>query len=268
MRREYGGQLCAYCRSQISTTDDHVVGRGFVPARLRAHLPKVPACKTCNSRKSDLERYAMAVFPFGAQEPIGAEVLQTKVQARLANDQRLLRKIAAGSRDAVYIDSQGGRQRRLAVPFDWQRSAELFRMLVLGLLWHHNRAPMPVPYVIRLLALTERGRDWFRGNVLALSSENYQEVALAGGAFSYRFTRSPDDPFFSAWILDVYGSLSICVSLEDGELIRVFVAALTGPEQVAELGDRIESQGARTGHVVPLPGGLQPGIGAGPQGSN
>lgn len=255
MRRKYRGQLCAYCRTQMSTTDDHVVGKGFVPDRLRADLPKVPACKACNGRKADLERYAMAVFPFGAQEPVGTEMLRTRVGARLAKDQRLLREMAAGAKDAVHIDASGGQHRRLAVPFDWQRSSELFKMLILGLLWHHNQAPMPGTHTIRLLALTTRGLDWFRGSVLALSRENYREVALAGGAFSYRFTQSPDDPFFSAWILDVYGSISISVSLEDGELVRVFVAALTGPEQVAELGDRIESEGARTGHLVRLPVG-------------
>jgi len=253
MRRDFQGQLCAYCRRRQSEAEDHVVGRGFIPERLRGNLPKAPACDDCNSRKAALERYAMAVFPFGAVDPVGAEMLRTRAKQRLAKDQRLLREIQEGKEDVLYVSPDGTQCKTLAIPFDWRGSFELFEMLILGLLWHLNRSPLPDTHAVRLLALTESGREWFRGSVLALSPDKYQEMRLGGGAFSYRFTHNAEDAFFSAWILDVYGSLNICASTEDGRLFRVFVAALTGPDAIGGIADRIEELGSRTGNVVTLP---------------
>jgi hypothetical protein len=196
----------------------------------------------------------MAVFPFGAADPVGGEMLRTKTKQRLAKDRRLLREIQEGKEDVLYVGSDGTQHKTLAIPFDWRRSFELFEMLILGLLWHHCRSPLPDTYSVRLLALTEPGLGWFRGSVLALSPDKYQEMMLAGGAFSYRFTHNAEDAFLSAWILDVYGSLNICASTEDGRLLRVFVAALTGPAPMGLIADRIEEVGQSTGNVVKLPG--------------
>ena len=105
----------------------------------------------------------------------------------------------------------------------------LFTMIIKGLLWQHWQSPLPSAYVVRVFSFTNIGVDWFRQCVLSLSREQYEDIELAEGAFRYQCTRSPEDPFLSAWIIDMYGTLTMCDSPADGQLPRTHVAALTGP---------------------------------------
>lgn len=84
MSKKYKGKTCVYCGSiGSSETADHVLAREF--ALKRGDIPKVPACKLCNSAKSRLERYLTTVLPFGAKHADAGENLATMVPKRLAH---------------------------------------------------------------------------------------------------------------------------------------------------------------------------------------
>src|SRR3972149_5175508 len=220
MKKSLLGNLCAYCGECPSTTEDHVIGRKFFPVHLRSNLPKVPACSVCNGRKANYERYAMAVFPFGSEHHAAQEMLKTKVKLRLGKDQRLLRELQQSQKDVTVINRNGSMSKTLCIPFDDEKTIALYEMVIKGLLWHHCRAPLPSSYVVRLFWLTDQGLDLFKKSILSLSPDQFQDVSLANGECQYQFTKNPDDPFFAAWILRIYGILNVCYADDNGQLHR------------------------------------------------
>jgi hypothetical protein len=59
----------------------HVIAREFVLERFRDNLPAVPACSCCDTKKSALETYAMAVLPFGSVLPHSEEYINNATSA-------------------------------------------------------------------------------------------------------------------------------------------------------------------------------------------
>lgn len=45
---------------------DHIFSREFFPIDKRAYILQVPACRKCNTAKSDLENRLACVLPFGS----------------------------------------------------------------------------------------------------------------------------------------------------------------------------------------------------------
>ncbi|OGN89711.1 MAG: hypothetical protein A2Z74_01820 [Chloroflexi bacterium RBG_13_46_9] len=109
---------------------------------------------------------------------------------------------------------------------------------------------MPSSYVVRLFSLTDHGLGLFRKFILSRSPDQFQDVSLANGAFRYQFTRNPADPFFTAWILNIYGNLNMCDIGDNGRLHRSYIAALTGPQAVNRIADAIEAETIRQGISV------------------
>src|SRR5262249_11320440 len=98
---KFRDKTCVYCTTRPATTEDHVVARAFFLAERRGNLPAVPACQPCNNAKSRLEHSLATVLPFaGRHADAAANLQQEVVQRRLAENQALHRKLAAGmSRD-------------------------------------------------------------------------------------------------------------------------------------------------------------------------
>ena len=233
--------MCAYCGERPATAEDHVIGRNFFPIHLRSNLPKVPACSDCNGRKSNYERYAMAVFPFGSKHHAAQEMLRTKVKCRLEKDQELLRQLQQSQKDVTVVNLDGSTDTTFCIQFDHEQTFNLFDMIIRGLLWHHWHSSLPSSYVIRLFWLTDHRLGLFRRFILSLSPDQFQDVSLANGTFWYQFTRNPDDLFFTAWILGIYGILNVCGVDDNGQLFRYHVAALTGPQEINRTADKIEA---------------------------
>lgn len=248
MKRALRGSLCAYCGECPATTEDHVIGRNFFPVHLRSNLPKVPACGDCNGQKANYERYAMAVFPFGSEHHAAQDMLKTKVKLRLEKDQRLFRQLQQSQKDVTVINRNGSISKTFSIPFDDEKTIALYEMIIKGLLWHHCRAPLPLSYVVRLFWLTDHKLDLFRKFILSLSPDQFQDVSLANGTFWYQFTRNSDDPFFTVWILGIYGILNACDVDSNGQLLRYHVAALTGPQEVNRIANNIEAMLDKGGH--------------------
>jgi 5-methylcytosine-specific restriction endonuclease McrA len=62
--KKFRDKLCVYCRDKISITADHVFPREFFQISERDLLPKVPSCKECNNKKSQIEQSAAGVRSF------------------------------------------------------------------------------------------------------------------------------------------------------------------------------------------------------------
>ena len=96
--KKFKGKTCAYCsRERASEAKEHVIAREFVLTRYRDNLPAVPTCRPCNTKKSALETYALAVLPFGSMLAHGEEYILANMERRLAKHPKLKRELGRGA---------------------------------------------------------------------------------------------------------------------------------------------------------------------------
>jgi len=160
--KKYKGKPCVYCVEAISTTGHHVIGRNFFLEHRRANLPQVPACKSCNSAKSELENYLMVVLGFGARHPDASVNLRTMILKRLNKNAGLRAELEAG------FTKSGG----TTIPFDHVRFNKLFAMIAQGLLWYHWQALLGPGYSAIAATFSDLGIGFFEQAVAKLSTPN------------------------------------------------------------------------------------------------
>lgn len=205
MKNRFKGKTCPYCAVPgCSETEDHVVCRKFFLERHRGNLPKVPACKPCNSRKSELEHYLTAVLPFGGRHADATETLATMVPGRLEGNKRLARELAAGAEYVSPLDSSG--DPAFTVPFDSEPLRELFEMIARGLAWHH--------WVLLLPPDTVNVYGWFASpegtaifNQIFAHSARRRVTDQLGRAFLYEGAQAKDFEQFTIWRMSLYGAV-------------------------------------------------------------
>lgn len=186
----------------------------------------------------------MTVFPFGSEHHSSQEMLTKEVPGRLDENQRLRRELQEGQRKVLITKRGQATQSTTSLPFDWQKSSLLFEMITKGLIWHHFGVAPPSNYVVRIFAFIKTDLQFFRTKILTLNQENLRSLSLAEGGFNYTFTRNTNDPGFTAWILDFYKTLNICGTTDQGELVRLYVCALTGPPEISRIADALQGEDA------------------------
>ncbi|MBL4836842.1 MAG: HNH endonuclease [Kordiimonadaceae bacterium] len=94
MPKGFSSQICIYCQKENSTpTGDHIISRSFFTLNNRDNIPKVPACTSCNNKKSKLEHYLATILPFGGKHTEASNYLKELVPARLTKNQKLHRNL-------------------------------------------------------------------------------------------------------------------------------------------------------------------------------
>ncbi len=134
-RKGFGTGICVYCgRNDAPTIGEHIFGRQLFLTRHRERLPKVPSCEACNTTKSQLENYFMAITPLGANHPTAEEYAELNLPRRFAGNRRLHRSM---------VESLGrGDNGRLAYAADSADVLEWVLMVTKGLFAYHFRRPL------------------------------------------------------------------------------------------------------------------------------
>lgn len=197
MKREFRGETCIYCDKASAESSDHVVGRKFFLEERRANLPQVPACKRCNTQKSELENYLMIVLGFGAKHQDAVVNLETQVAHRLKNkaNARLLQKLQKG-----YAKSGG-----TYVPFDHKPLEQLFAMIAKALAWQHFGVRMGTGYSATASIFANEGEDFFAGMLARGKSKVSGD--LGQGTFKYVGAQLIDCPQATVWRFEIYGGV-------------------------------------------------------------
>lgn len=238
MSKAYKNKPCVYCQKRVSTEPDHVIAREFFKKNHRAGIPKVPSCSVCNSLKSEIENYAMTIFPFGLIHSEARAMLGDKVARRLNKNKKLKsflgkkteRVWAPSEHDLVFPTS--------SFPIDFEKLIPLFQMIVKGLIFYHWKAYVPSDYIIRIMALTSEGLLLFKENILTLSQDFHVQKQIGNEAFYYQGTRGSADPAFTAWHFSFYGNLNIGSPDENNVMESAHICAITGPKNIGPLVDR------------------------------
>lgn len=244
LSKAYKNKPCVYCQERLSTEPDHVIARDFFSEEHRHGIPKVPSCSVCNGIKSELENYAMTIFPFGSMHPEAKSMLEEKVRRRLNKNKKLkqylgneLERVRARSEHNLICPTS-------SFPIDLSKLILLFQMIVKGLIFHHWKVYFPSDYIIRIMTLTSDGLLIFKEQILILSKGFHVQNELGNKAFYYQGTRGGADPAFTAWHLSFYGNLNIGSPDETDVMESAYICAMTGSRSIEPLIDRFLNIGA------------------------
>ncbi len=207
MSKKYKGKTCAYCGvPNSSESADHVVAREFFLVGERANLPKVPACRKCNSDKSALELYALCVLPFGGTHRDAVETLATKVVPRLERNSKILEELRRGMTYVLQSQNGGPWQVTATLPFDHARILSLFNFITRGLAVHHFDIHCPPSTCFTNVSyFNDRGRNFYRRLLQTKMAQSVREN-LGNGVFEYEGCQSALNPQFTLWNMSLLGA--------------------------------------------------------------
>ncbi|WNL45625.1 hypothetical protein RKE25_19770 [Dyella sp. BiH032] len=207
MGKKFKGKTCVYCGGS-SSTGDHVVARAFFPEELRGDLPQVPACLSCNNKKSDLETYLVAVLPIAGNHA-AANRLFDDARRRIQKNARLMREMAKGFEVYSPVSTEDAH----ATFFRGSQLIQYAAYVGRGLLYHHFGTVLGPEHEAKGLAIDALGQRRFD-----VMFEHLRHVAsmvsnsLAGGALAYRGFVAADDSQVSAWQVRLYGGVNLGTS--------------------------------------------------------
>jgi hypothetical protein len=210
MSKRYKGKTCVYCGvPNSSNSGDHVLARGFSLKRHRAGIPQVPACKSCNTKKSQLEQYLMVVMSFGAQHAWAKENLCKTVSKRLYRNAQLRKSIERTIAPSWLPSATGLLLRTSTVLVDSAKLDSWIAMLVQGLIWHHwEVVAHPSHDEIEILHLHQNSAAYL-SRLLKMRGEAVAETTIGGGALTYQAQGAFNQLPTSVWRFTFYGGVEL-----------------------------------------------------------
>ena len=210
--KKFKDQMCIYCLENLSTRQgDHIFARKFFLKSKRDDLPKVPACKSCNDEKSQLEHYLTTVLPFGGQHSDARDNLQKMVPPRLAKNEKLRDELER-NKQTIWEQKESGLYLKKAAGFHLPEIRDtlesLICFIVTGLLWYHWKVALTSDHGLLPMCLTKAGEDIF-DKLLSVPTANRVESDLGNGTFFYRGDQNTVYPELSIWEISVYGGLRL-----------------------------------------------------------
>jgi len=197
VKRKFRNEVCIYCNDEPAESSDHIVGRKFFLEERRADLPQAPACKRCNSQKSEMENYLMIVLGFGGKHRDAETNLKTLVARRLENkaNANLLLKLRKG------YEKSGG----TSIPFEHKKLEELCAMVAKALAWQHFGIRLGKGFSAIASVFMNEGEAGFaqllaRGKVRVSGN-------LGEGTFKYEGAQAVDYPELTLWRFEIYGGV-------------------------------------------------------------
>jgi hypothetical protein len=216
----------------MSSTADHVFPREIFQVHQRGMLPKVPSCKQCNNKKSELEHYLLSVLPFGATHANAQKALAVDTRKRLEKNRKLHNKIKEGFGYSYIPKDKYTLEKRLGVKFDCDILHEFVGYTCKGLMWHHwNRL---LPKDCKLVSFTPSESGVKLVTMLSnLNSGLKVNTQLGGGTVRYRGIMSEIDEGMSVWGVQLFGGITVLTAHNRHRFNNSFVAVITGsPEMI------------------------------------
>lgn len=207
MSKKYSGKTCVYCAKPSSSIDrDHVISRQFFMVSRRGNLPVVPACKSCNNAKSQLEHYLTAVMPFGGRHTDSSVSIDTMLPPRLLKNNKLAQALGIGM-DKRFISHNGNPwEPVMSLPLDGEKLIELFEYIIKGLAyWHWKVIFPPDSCLVKASYCTSAGAKLFE-QLICCNAKHRINVNLGDGVFVYEGMQSAECSELTVWRMSLYGA--------------------------------------------------------------
>lgn len=231
--KKYKNKICVYCRDTVSTTADHVFPRELFQKDQRAMLPKVPACKKCNNKKSKIELYLLSVLPFGATHDNAEKALSIDVKKRLDKNKKLHRKISKEYGFTYFLGPSGIFEKRMFVKYDNDKLHEFIKFVGCGLMWFHWGEYLPVDCAIKVFTPSATGLKYLE-KIFNLKTEFMINTQLGDGTIRYKGVKSEKDDYITAWAVQMFGGLTISDTNQENIFRNSFVAMITGNQRLID----------------------------------
>lgn len=228
--KKYKGQLCAYCRHNISTTADHVFPREMFQLGQRNLLPKVPSCAPCNNEKSKLEHYLLSVLPFGATHSNAEKALSVDVRKRLSKNLKLHRKIKNEMGYAFFNNDDNESEKRLTVTLDSKKLHDFIGFVGRGLMWHHWEKCLPLNCSFKAFTPSLTGIEYLNG-LFEMSTKYRVSCKLGGDTVSYKGVMSEVDTGVTVWAVQLLGGMTVTDEKQNFIFKNSFVAIVSGSQK-------------------------------------
>ncbi len=212
MAKSFNGRACAYCGSTAKPTiAEHVVARKFFAIRDRDRLPKVAGCEECNTRKSELERYALTVLPFGSRLETAASYLEDHMPGRLKGNQHTHREINRTAERMWEVRGDGLTLPTMGFSIDTDQLRQLFNFIITGLFAYEFRTILPPRWFADTQIIDTDGEIRLGLNMGRFMGASPITVHrnLGQGTFPYHVTRSSVMTHFSIWQFYVFGGAAL-----------------------------------------------------------
>lgn len=208
--KKYKNKTCVYCaKEQASSTGDHIFAREFFLENRRGNLPRVPACDVCNNNKSELEYYLTSVLPFGGKHSDSIDNLSSMVPKRLRKNKSLHDKLRSGMSRGWFETESGVLVKSTSIPIDFTKIEMLISYIVRGLCWEHMRVQLLKEDILKVMAVTKSGDDFFRNKLFNLNVSYRVEKNLGNGTVTYEGIQGTDDPKRTVWRIKFYGGIQL-----------------------------------------------------------
>ena len=205
-------------------------------------MPKAPACKDCNNKKSWLEHYLLTVLPLGGRHSQAAANLQQGVPKRLAKNQKLHRELS-GSAEHAWLKTGGGiYQPSGSVKFDGNKLGQLLKYVSRGLTWHHWGIYVSAEHKMRVLFSPDMFSLYLQSQLSAVQDDRKITIDLGRGTVQYAGCQVGEPPDLTFWGISMYG----------GVMVSNNTGSTAGPEETScqwwvitappELGDALEGR--------------------------
>jgi hypothetical protein len=225
--KKFKGKTCVFCCIPGSSEcPDHVVARSFFLDRKRGDLPQVPACRSCNKTKSDLEHYLETVSVFGATHMDAHETIETFARRRLERNEALRLELAAG------IKKDAG---EMTVPFRGEKLRTLYEYIARGLAYWHWQLLLPLDAcTVHAEFLIAEGAEKIE-HLMCSAANRHIDQNLGDGVFRYHGTQASDVPDITLWRMSsLYGG-----RVADGSQVVELAYVITGPKRLSALNELI-----------------------------
>lgn len=207
--KKYKAKLCVYCCRVSSTTEDHIFAREFFRVEHRPNLPKVPACRRCNGRKSRLEHYLTSILPFGGRHETATATLVESVARRLPKNKKLSRELLSSMRPAWVREDAGLWLPTMSLNVDSAKLATLLKMIAQGLTWHHWNCLVPPNYYSDVLFMPDMVSVDFQGRVRSWGAERQVSIDLGQGTIRYEGVQTADPRELTVWSFSMFGGIAV-----------------------------------------------------------
>lgn len=226
--KKFKNKICVYCGSTDRATErEDVIARSFVLAGREVNAwPTVPACRECNKKKSDLERYIATATLLGGRHPDSHQILESSGPRRLAKNARL-KMLMRNSLSPAWDIEGSVWVRTSAVAFDWSKIEKLSALIATGLASYHWETRLFDGCFVKVHR-PMRGR--LADTIRALASMRGNKVGndIGAGTFVYKGTQSIEHPQVTAWEFSFFGGLRAPGDTSSSARIGI----LTGPDRI------------------------------------
>ena len=205
--KKFKNKTCVYCRENTSETADHVFPREFFQIHERQNLPKVPACKNCNNKKSALEHYLTATLTFGATHRNSIDALSIDTAKRLSRNNKLFQEHRSNLSKHTYFDGTLVTTTS-TLKLEPEYLTEFVAYVALGLLWHHWKIILPKGFSYQAFMPSTKGAE-FVTNLFNLNSNMYIHESLGDETMRYKGIASEVDVGLSVWAIQLLGGMTL-----------------------------------------------------------